>query len=148
MDKTPKPLYRKHNKLAANFHLNSPGGEFRHERNTKAIKNFVGYRQKIKQTKEGYDYTPLYKFLLSKVGQKWDEVFSEIIPRLDKTDPIFYMVCLDYKENDEGFVRIGDTSYYSKLTVIGDLLRLAKPNTTPPAPTCNCCTYTFNGKPY
>jgi len=40
----------------------------------------------------GLDYTPLFFFLLSKIGQHWDEVYSEAISRLDRPDPIFWMV--------------------------------------------------------
>ena len=122
MDRPKKPLYRKYNKLARGFHHNTPGGEFRHERNTSEMKAFEGTHKSIGRTREGFDYTPLFKFLLSKVGQKWDDVFSEAVKRLDKQDPIFWLVDLDFQRGVKGLVNIGEASYYSKLTVVDGVL--------------------------
>ena len=36
----------------------------------------------------------MFKFLLSKVGADWDSIFSEAKRRLDKPEPIFWMVAL------------------------------------------------------
>ena len=47
----------------------------------------------------GLDYTPLFRFLLSKVGQDWDAVHSEAVARLDRQEPIYWMVAL--KEADK-----------------------------------------------
>ncbi len=148
MNRLKEPLYRKYNKLARGFHLNTPGGEFRHQRNTKELKNFEGDHMSIGRTREGYDYTPLFKFLLSRLGRNWDEVFSEALQRLDKQEPIFWLVDLHFKEGDYGIVRIGESSYYSKLTVQNDLLALADAEATAPDKRCTCCTHTFNGIAY
>ena len=148
MNQVKEPLYRKYNKLARGFHRNTPGGEFRHQRNTKELKNFEGTQMSIGRTREGYDYTPLFKFLLSRVGRNWDTIFSEAVSRLDKQEPIFYLVDLQFKQGDYGVVRIGESSYYSKLTVQDDLLIIADPDATAPAKLCTCCTHAFNGTAY
>ena len=148
MNRPKTPVYRKYNKTAFNFHLNTPGGEFRNERNTKQMKRFEGDHRSIRRTKEGYDYTPLFKFLLSKVGQTWDDVFSEAVSRLNKQDPVFWLVDLNYEAGQTPTVRIGESSYYSRLTVEDGILIKADPNAAIPAKTCTCCTHTFNGVVY
>lgn len=145
---TKEPLYRKYNKLARGFHSNSPGGSYRHERNTKELANFEGSHKSINRTNGGYDYTPLFKFLLSRIGQNWDDIFSEAASRLDTKEPIFWLVFLQFKQGEVGFIRIGESSYYSKLTVKNGLLVKADPDTLPPPKHCTCCTYTFNGVRY
>ncbi|MBS1586493.1 MAG: hypothetical protein JSS82_13210 [Bacteroidetes bacterium] len=148
MNRVKKTLYRKYNKLARGFHHNSLGGEFRHQRNTKGLKNLEGSQMSIGRTSEGYDYTPLFRFLLSRVGRNWDEVFSEAVQRLDKQEPIFWIVDLHFEQGDYGVVRIGESSHCSKLTVQNDLLVIADPEATAPAKSCTCCTHTFNGIAY
>lgn len=148
MDRPLTPLYRKHNKLARCFCYCSPGSDFRHERNSKAMRNFNGLRLSIRRTHEGYDYTPLFKFLLSHVGHNWDKIFSEAVGRLDKRAPIFWQVDIHFRKGDSGIVRIGGNSYYSKLTVVDDMLVLADPTAEAPARSCTCCTHSFNGVPY
>ncbi|MDP1183677.1 hypothetical protein Q6285_30915, partial [Klebsiella pneumoniae] len=69
-----------------------------------------------KGVRRGLDYTPLFRFLLSRVGQDWDEVYSEAVARLDLKDPIFWMVAL--REMDEqDYIRAGEASYFSGLKV-------------------------------
>ncbi|OJW81704.1 MAG: hypothetical protein BGO69_14435 [Bacteroidetes bacterium 46-16] len=148
MKRVKEPLYRKYNKLARGFHHNSLGGAFRYQRNTKEVKNFEGTHMSVRRTREGYDYTPLFKFLLSRAGQNWDKIFSEAVQRLDKQEPIFWLVDLHFEQGDYGVVSIGENSYYSKLTVQDDLLVLADPKVTAPAKLCTCCTHTFNGIAY
>lgn len=101
----------------------------------------------------GYDYTPLFKFLLSKVGEKWDEIYSEAKSRLDKEEPIFWLVAL-HPDEREDFIRCGESSYYSGLYVDeAGLLQKVNPN----AEISNLIskwnleaawfeTYSFNGK--
>jgi len=128
------------------------GGDFRHERNTKSLNSFEGTHMSMHSGKErGMDYTPLFKFLLSKVGQKWDDVYSEAIPRLDKKKPIFWMVDMQPDKNDIGLVSMGESTYYSKLTVDEDgILVKINPELTADKmyTACNCCTHTFNGISY
>jgi hypothetical protein len=80
MNRDKKPLWRKENKLALHYRGNT-GGEFRYSRHTKGDKKegMGGKKQR------GVDYTPLFKFLLSKVGQNWDSVYSEAISRLGES---------------------------------------------------------------
>ncbi len=51
--------------------------------------------------RHGYDYPPLFRFLLSKVGQSWDTVFSEANARLDRPEPVFWMVALHESDKKE-----------------------------------------------
>lgn len=98
--------------------------------------------------KRGRDYTPLYRFLLSKVGEDWDSVFSEAKSRLDETDPIFRMVARTDDEK-KACVWLGESARYSGLFV-DEHGKLAKvdPDLTIEQlePDCACCTHTFNGK--
>lgn len=150
--KDKKPLYRKTNFRARNVHRNAPSGDFRHERNTKAMKEFEGTHKSMhSDRKHGYDYTPLFKFLLSKVGQPWDVVFSEAVSRLDSEEPIFWMVETDAfrLDNHHGYFYAGESSSFSKLKIDenGILVKI-KPDFVPYKPSCTCCTHTFNGKVY
>lgn len=144
-----EPLYRKVNTKARNVHHNS-GSDFSYSRHKK--------KETLEQTKgtmygkkeRGLDYTPLFRFLLSKVGSDWDEVFSEAKSRLDKTDPIFWLVALK-QDDKKDFVRVGESSYFSGLFVDDDgVLQLSNPylQATDLTHSCTCCTHTFNGKVY
>jgi len=151
MNREKKPLYRKENKRALHHRSNDPGSQYRYERNSKAMNKFEGTHKSIKRTRGGYDYTPLYMFLLSKVGSKWDEVFSEAVSRLDKEDPIWDMVMLDltekykYKKIGHGIARIENAQYHS-LTVVDGILVKIDPEAKPYPASCSCHTHTFNGK--
>jgi len=94
------------------------------------------------------DYTPLFKFLLSKVGTDWNEVFSEAKSRLDRQGPIFWIVALHENEKRD-YVRIGESTYFSGLFVDNNgVLQLVNPmlKALDMKPFCSCCTHTFNGK--
>ena len=168
MNRHKEPLYRKEKKtgLKTRYYVNA-GGENRWSRNTKQAKKdedpeiaFQPHRGKGAHKRHdrshegkggdgfGYDYTPLYKFLLSKVGQNWDEVFEEAKDRLDKTEPIFYIVQFqnEHGEKPRDIVRIGENTEYSGLTVIDGKLVKVDPNAIPYKPSCTCCTHSFNGK--
>lgn len=98
----------------------------------------------------GFDYTPLFRFLLSRVGGQWDEVFSEAVARLDRPEPVFWMVALQESERQEQ-VRLGESSYFSGLYVDDQgRLRIVNPELTAEGmtPYCHCCTHTFNGIPF
>jgi hypothetical protein len=154
MNRQKEKLYRKDNKLA-NHYEGDKGSDYRHDRHSKKTKVFLesGSFLSIKKRNKGMDYTPLYKFLLSKVGCNWDEVHSEAVSRLDKQDPIWYMVKLDVnpvimggKSYPSSVVWMGDTSQYSALTVNEDrILVKIDENAKPYPPSCSCCTFTFNG---
>lgn len=38
------------------------------------------------KVKRGLDYTPLFRFLLAKVGMPWNEIHPEAIARLDRSE--------------------------------------------------------------
>lgn len=143
-----EPLYRKDNKRAIKY-CGDKGGDFKHTRHTKVFKNSDSTHASMHgKTKRGYDYTPLFRFLLSKVGKDWDEVFSEAKSRLDKEEPIFYMVAL-YEENKQETINYGSNSKWSGLFVDeSNILQKVNPNLTVSDlfPGCSCCTHTFNGK--
>ncbi|MGB4811175.1 MAG: hypothetical protein WBP13_01660 [Methylophilaceae bacterium] len=145
-----KPLYRKVNTLARNVHHHF-GGDFRHEHNRKSETDFEVNRKSMHgRQRRGLDYTPLFKFLLSKIGSKWDVVYSEALSRIDKKEPIFWMVAL-YETDKQDIVRCGDNSYYSGLYVDDNgFLQMVNSKFSAREMTfsCICCTHTFNGERY
>lgn len=140
-----KPLYTKINKTARGLnHLG--GGEYRHERHKK-VQPEGNRKSMYRRDKCGYDYTPLYKFLLSKVGQDWTGVHSEAVARLDQEDPIFRMVAILEKDRQD-IVHVSDFSYFSGLYVDeNNILQKVNPNVglNDIHVWCTCCTYTLNG---
>ena len=142
-----EPLYRKVNTRARGVAHNK-GGDFKYARNKKreTLEHVKGTMYSGKE--RGLDYTPLFKFLLSKVGSNWDEVFSEAKSRLDKTDPIFWIVALQESEKKD-YVRVGPSSYFSGMYIDdNNILQLTNPalHAEGLTPFCQCCTHTFNGK--
>lgn len=147
MDKKKDKLYRKVNTTAKGVHHNF-GGDFKDSRNTKKETLQQSKGTMFGKKERGLDYTPLFKFLLSKVGNNWDEIFSEAKSRIDKQEPIFWMVALNESEKKD-FVRLGESTYFSGLFVDEDnILQFVNPNlkAIDMKPSCNCCTHTFNGK--
>ncbi len=144
MKKEIKPLYRKEADARNNHH--HKGGDAKYDRNTKK-----GLSKNMKKdVQRGLDYTPLYKFLLSKVGQDWDTIHSEAVSRLDKEEPIYHIVSVNELVKRE-YAICGESSYYSHLYVDeNNLLQKVNPNLnhTSLHPACNCCTHTFNGIPF
>ena len=97
--------------------------------------------------RRGLDYTPLFRFLLSRVGSEWDGVYREAVARLDRPDPIFWLVARHEHERRE-MVRVGESSYFSGLYVDdAGILRIVNPDLRPEdlSPSCDCCTHTLNG---
>ena len=141
------PLYRKVNTLARGVHHNF-GGESRHERNTKGAKSSEATRGSMHgKHRRGLDYTPLFRFLLSKVGAEWVDVHSEAVSRLDRPDPIFWLVALQESER-RSVVNVGESTYFSGLYVDSEgKLRKVDPALGPEnlPINCNCCTHTLNG---
>lgn len=149
MLKPKKPLYRKGNTTAHGVHHHT-GGDFRDERHGKQAKSEASRLGMHGRQQRGLDYTPLFRFLLSKVGSNWPEVHSEARARLDKADPIFWMVALR-QEDEKDYVRTGEASYFSGLRVDAEgRLQRVNPDIGPDslAPFCKCCTHTFNGVPF
>lgn len=143
MNNQKEPLYRKVNTKAYNVHHNK-GSDANYDRNTKK-----GVSKSMKKdVNRGLDYTPLYRFLLSKVGQDWDSVHSEAISRLDKEEPIYHLVARNDSEKRD-IITCGESSRYSGLYVDeNNKLQLVNSDITNEKiyPRCHCCTYTFNGK--
>lgn len=112
---TKKKLYRRES-VTSKGSIAS-GGEYRWGRHGKqADDEQLPLRESIHgRIQHGMDYTPLFQFLLSKVGQPWNEVHSEAVSRLDKPAPIFYLVAL-HRKNWRSYVCCGESSYYSGLT--------------------------------
>ena len=146
MDK--KPLYRKVNTRTWGVWRNARTGQYRHQRNTKAEILNDALRGSMHGTRRhGFDYTPLFRFLISRVGRQWDEVFSEAVARLDRSEPVFWIVALHESERKEQ-VCIGESSYFSGLYVdVQGVLQIVNPELTAQnmVPQCQCCTHTFNG---
>lgn len=147
MDREKPKLFRKVNTKAKGIHHHF-GGDFKDTRRSKRenIQQVKGTMFGAKQ--RGLDYTPLFKFLLSKIGCNWDEVFSEAKSRLDKEEPIFYLVAL-HEDEKKDCVRVGESTYYSGLFVDDNgVLQLVNPSLKAAymTPYCDCCTHTFNGK--
>ncbi|MDK9793302.1 hypothetical protein [Vibrio sp. D431a] len=150
MQKTKTPLYRRVNTKARGVH-HKFGGEYRFTRNS-AKRNAPKMKKGVRR---GLDYTPLYKFLLSKVGEPFDAVYSEAVSRLDSPEPIASMVCsldnsIRREDADERpYFRSGESTYFSLLFVDENgLLQFVNPtiNAGNFKPSCGCCTHTFNGK--
>ncbi len=147
MNKEKSKLYRKVNTKTFNVHHNF-GSDFKNTRNKKKETLEQTKGKMSGKTERGLDYTPLFRFLLSKVGENWDDIFSEAKSRLDKTDPIFWMVALR-EEDKKDYIRIGESSYFSGLHVDENgVLQLCNADlkAVDMKPFCDCCTHTFNGK--
>ncbi|MBW4795191.1 hypothetical protein [Pseudomonas tolaasii] len=143
-----KPLlYRSVNTRTHGVHHGSCFA-YRYERHTKRQKRSLPTRGSMhSHQRHGFDYTPLYRFLLSKVGQPWGKVFSEVNARLDRPEPVFWMVALHAHDKKE-YVRTDESTYYSGLWVDEEgVLQKVNPQLTPEKmkPFCDCCTHTFNG---
>ncbi|MEM8976234.1 MAG: hypothetical protein AAGD43_29560 [Pseudomonadota bacterium] len=150
MNGRKKPLYRKVNtRTRGVFHHR--GGRSREERNTKAAKTNEAMRGSMHQGQQrGLDYTPLFRFLLSKVGEDWDVVHSEAVSRLDKEEPIWWMVART-EDKKPATVGIGESTYFSGLYVDeNNRLAIVDPSIKVEdlEPDCSCCTHTFNGVPF
>ncbi|MGB0850472.1 MAG: hypothetical protein ACPGTP_04450 [Bacteroidia bacterium] len=146
-NKRIKPLYRKKNTKARGV-CHKFGGDFKNLRNKKrqSIEQINGSMHGKKQ--RGLDYTPLFQFLLSKVGNDWAEVLNEAKFRLNKTEPIYWIVSLETHTKKE-YIRVGQSTYFSGL-YIDDQSKLQLVNPDLEAkhmiPFCDCCTHTLNGK--
>lgn len=143
-----EPLYRRVNTLAHGV-KHRFGADYSQSRNRKLDRsNTLGSMRK--GFRRGLDYTPLFRFLISNVGQDWNAVYSEAVSRLDKVEPIFWLVSLT-EENKNSIVRIGESSYYSGMYVDeNNVLAIVDPSLAVEqlTPSCSCCTHTFNGVPY
>jgi len=86
----PCKLYRRVN-TTTRYDSNNPGAEYRWERNRKKMEDDLLPKlgSMHSRQKRGRDYTPLFHFLINRIGQPWDTTFSEACGRLDTTEPVF-----------------------------------------------------------
>lgn len=164
-----KPLYRKLNEVGTYGHL-QPLRKYRFDRHKKTP---VGSKMRTEQKKVRYDYAPLFRFLLSKVGKPWDPIFQECQSRLDTTTPITFMVVnvnerglvvdrgyeaynrfFQYDETYDGMkksFRYGPDSYWSTLFVDSDgILQFVDETYVEPYHNYYCpwMTQSWNGEPF
>ena len=127
------------------------GGDWSSERNTKVQSEDQSRNGSMHADhRRGLDYTPLFRFLISRVGENWATIHSEAVARIDRPDPVFWLVARS-EEEKKPVVRIGENSYFSGLYVDADNnLARVDPGLTADdlEPTCACCTHTFNGIPF
>ena len=141
MNKDKNPLYRTINTRTHHVHDHNNGEDAKYARNTKK-----GIPKSMKKNvKRGLDFTPLFKFLLSKVGQPLDKVYSEAITRIppEEKKQIDYLF-----DKTRSYVRLGESTYFSTLMVDENgLIQKTDPsfNVENLYPSCQCCTHTFNG---
>jgi hypothetical protein len=136
-----EPLYRRVNTRTCG--VSHRGGEFRWSRHPKR-EDPSSHGSMHGHKHHGLDYTPLFRFLLSKVGADFAEVYREAASRLDRPDPICWLVARSDKDK-QAYVRIGESSYYSglyvdengRLALVDPSLRLEGME-----PRCSCCTHT------
>jgi hypothetical protein len=149
-----KPLYRKVNTQARGVR-HASGGDWRWFRNTRGNDLDMSPPGAMHgKQRRGLDYTPLFKFLLARVGQDWDATYREAVARIDHPAPIFWLVARQEDERKPR-VRIGGRAFYSGLYVDeNNRLAVVDPDLSVETmePSCACCTHTFNGvrfvKPY
>jgi hypothetical protein len=143
-----KPLYRTVNTRTHGVRHRS-GGDFAWERNSKRQReNQSAFGSMHGKERRGLDYTPLFKFLLSRIGENWPKTYSEAVERIDRPNPIFWIVA-ESELDRQAVVRVGENTYYSGLYVNeNNTLAAVDPSVTEHDlnPTCQCCTHTFNGK--
>ncbi len=164
-----KPLYRKVNRRTHSLGMHDRGGpEYRWTRNAKPSNREAAEKGALGGTHHhGLDYTPLYRFLLSRVGTDWRTAYAEAEPRLPdpvrdarRDAPIFDMVYdpeLDEDAKDwielrgqpmHDILRVGECTLFSTLCVGPDgTLQKVSPDLGVEhiSPYCPCHTHTFNG---
>lgn len=143
-----EPLYRRVNTRTRGVR-HGGGGEYRWSRRAKREDPTTRGSMHGGQ-RHGLDYTPLFRFLLSRVGEDWAETYREATSRLDRPDPVFWIVARS-EEEARPVVILGENSYFSGLRVDAEgRLALVDPSVRIEdlKPSCACCTHTFNGKPF
>ena len=153
-----KLLYRNENTGSRLSHLvYGKGSKYKYERHTKRTLEdaAMGVRRKgMNPHKVGitaYDYTPLFKYLLTHaIGKKADEVRAWVKPRLNSMEPFDWMVHDHNGEKPEkSWFRAGENSYWSQLYVDSEgIIQKADPNLANVHPAYGDeWGASFNGKP-
>ncbi len=146
----PRKLYRSVNTTTLH-RSNNPGAKYRWERHRKKVGDELLAKRETMHSgqKRGRDYTPLFYFLIKHIGKPWDEIFSEVCPRLDTTEPVFWLVAL-HEHQKRDLVCIDESSFYPGLFVDENgVLQQVNPSLTGKdvKVTCCCCTFTYMGEP-
>lgn len=149
-----KPLYRKVNRKSSYQCrcAEAKGGRFAWARHSKAMRQFDGRHLPMSRATSnylstGYDYTPLFRYLLSRVGDPWDDIYAYVKPRLNTTEPIWHIVSQPGIPASRGsFFCLGEGSYWSRLWIDDEgRLQRVDPTQANAEPGCWCHTYSFNG---
>lgn len=155
--KEKKKLIRTENRITHNGtsrEVNFRSRWTRHSKNgiTPKMKRRINYH---------LDYTPLFKFLLSKEGEKWEDVWRDCQKRVDTVEPVLWMVqnillngLPKYDKSPEEYDKsfgYGEGSYFSTMYVDENgILQVVDKNYKEPTSLeyCRCCGETFNGLLY
>lgn len=102
----PKYSWKRHSKQA----MKDLENEITHEGMTKSKHGDQG---------EGYDYTPMFKFVLKHIGEDVDKIYSEVCRRTNERGKYLFNVLVSRKPKDElnPLLRLGETSFWSQLYV-------------------------------
>lgn len=79
--KKDKYLYRK---LRKSNHSRYVSGRHANDKNIDLFSDLPFHKGMGRKYKYGYDYRPLEEFIKSKIGENWDDVYSEILTKIDK----------------------------------------------------------------
>lgn len=79
--KKDKHLYRKYRRSRDDDYVSD---KHKKEKNLDLFSDLPFHKGMGKKYRNGYDYKPLEEFLKSKVGENWNDVFSEILTKIDK----------------------------------------------------------------
>lgn len=121
-----KPLYRKVNRKCLHCY-DTKSKHYRWQRNTKKEKKLLedsishGKMHKRPSMFLGrkYDYTPMLMYVLNRVGEDVDKVYSDVCKRIEGEGKVLFnkMVSRKPKETLKDYFRYGEGSYYSQLYV-------------------------------
>lgn len=124
--KHDKPLYRKVNRKCLHCY-DAKASHYRWQRNTKKenklIEDSVSHGKMHKRpsifTSHKYDYTPMIMYVLNRVGEDFDKVYSDVCKRIEGEGKVLFnkMVSKKPKEELNDYFRYGEGSYYSQLYV-------------------------------
>lgn len=133
-----KPLYRKRSKDKDRI---CPQSKW--DRNTKK-----GIRKSLASKRwDDFDYTPLYNYLLTQIGEDFNVIHSYVQKRVNNINRIYDIIKPStYKLS---YVRVSENAYYSALYIDEyNTLKKINPNFNIEHmyPFCSCCTHTFNNK--
>ncbi len=104
MFKTKKPLYQKVNPTAHGVYHHI-GGNFSEARNQTNSIDAPMSQSLRKGARRGLGDTPLFRFLLSRVGRHWNGTFSVAVGRFDQNATTFWLVALR-EEDAQDYVRL------------------------------------------